>query len=129
MKWTDLVTKLQVQNPGKMILMKNGIFFVAIGKDAVELNKLLGLKLTCIKPQVCKVGFQVKNYDKYINLLKDKGKSFALYTYDNVSGKEEKIFDFNGEKITQTKSCNDCSTCGKQSLNEDEIIKKIKNMK
>ena len=48
MKYIDVLQKLQKENPEHIILMKNGIFFVAIGKDAIELNKQIGLQLTCM---------------------------------------------------------------------------------
>ncbi|MBR2745017.1 MAG: hypothetical protein IKE01_06990 [Clostridia bacterium] len=55
MKYTDLLEKLQKENKEHIVLMKSGIFFVAIGKDALELNRLIGLKLTCMKEELCKV--------------------------------------------------------------------------
>lgn len=65
MKYTDLMIKLQEENEGEIIIMQNGIFFIAIGKDAISMNKLLGLQLTCMKEGVCKVGFQIKSAEKY----------------------------------------------------------------
>ena len=66
MKFVEEVEKLQEENPGYLVLVKSGIFFVAIGKDAITLNETLGLKLICMKKELCKVGFQVKNVEKYI---------------------------------------------------------------
>ena len=57
MKFVEEVEKLQEENPGYLVLVKSGIFFVAIGKDAITLNETLGLKLTCMKKELCKVGF------------------------------------------------------------------------
>ncbi len=37
MKLSEEIEKLQEKNEGKIILIKNGIFFIAIGKDAVVL--------------------------------------------------------------------------------------------
>ena len=39
MKMVEQMEKLQQQNFGTIILVKNGIFFVAIGKDAIMLHK------------------------------------------------------------------------------------------
>ncbi len=64
MKYTDLLEKLQNENKGHIVLMKNGIFFVAIGKDALELNSLLGLKLTCMREGLCKVRLSNKKLRK-----------------------------------------------------------------
>lgn len=82
LKYTELLEKLQEENKDHIILMKNGIFFVAIGRDAIELNKLLGLQLTCMREGLYKVGFQIKSLEKYISKLKDTKKSFQVYTYN-----------------------------------------------
>ena len=89
MKYTDLMLKLQNDNKEKIILMKNGIFFTAIGKDAIALNEAIGLKLTCMKKGLCKVGFQVKSSEKYMKELQDINISFAMYTYDNKTRKRK----------------------------------------
>lgn len=81
MKYIELIEKLQKENENHIILMKNGIFFIAIGKDAIELNKLLDLQLTCMREGLCKVGFQIKSLEKYIQKLKNTKKSFLVYTY------------------------------------------------
>ena len=49
MKFVQEIEKLQKENEGSIIIAKNGIFFVAIGKDAIILNEELGLKLTCMR--------------------------------------------------------------------------------
>ena len=128
MKWSDIMQKLQNQNPNKVVLMKNGIFFTAIGKDAILLNKLLELKLTCFSSKICKVGFPIKNYDKYINLLKNKNISFILFDYNKDTKHEEKIYEFIGEDITNTFTNNNCLTCKNKKDTTNEIIEKIKNM-
>ena len=79
MKMVEEMEKLQQENAGSIILVKNGIFFVAIGKDALTLHEELGLKLTCMKPELCKVGFLVKNVEQYIEKLEKIGYSFILY--------------------------------------------------
>ena len=55
LKYTELLEKLQNEHNGYLILVKNGIFFIAIGKDAIALNQLLGLQLTCMRNGLCKV--------------------------------------------------------------------------
>ena len=63
---------LQVKNKGKIVLCNAGNFYIAIGKDAVLLNELLGLKLGCIKPEMCKVGFPISSLEKYIDKIQEK---------------------------------------------------------
>ena len=45
MKYTEIIEKLQKEEKGKIIIVKCGAFFVSLGKDAVILHKLLGLKI------------------------------------------------------------------------------------
>ncbi len=59
MKFVEEIEKLQKENQGYIVLVKNGIFFVAIGKDAIELNSKLGLKLTCMRQELCKASFSL----------------------------------------------------------------------
>lgn len=80
MKFVQEIEKLQKENEESIIIAKNGIFFVAIGKDAITLHEQLNLKLTCMKKELCKVGFLVKNVEKYIQKLEEiykfKGKNY-----------------------------------------------------
>lgn len=93
MKYLELVKKLQNEkiNDGHIVLIKNGIFFLGVGKDAIILNRLLKLKLICMKENMCKVGFQTRNIEKYIRELKSLNKSFIIYNYNKETQKEEEI--------------------------------------
>lgn len=53
MKLVEQIQNLQEKKEKTIILVKNGIFFIAIGKDAITLNKTLGLKLTCMREELC----------------------------------------------------------------------------
>lgn len=73
MKYTELLEKLQKENEGHIVLMKNGIFFISIGKDAIELNKLLGLQLTCMREGLCKVRISNQKFRKiYIKIKRNQ---------------------------------------------------------
>lgn len=128
MKYLDLVKKLQKENEGYIVLIKNGIFFIGVGKDAVVLNELLKLNVTCMKKQLCKVGFLVKSLEKYIIKLKETKKSFVIYIYDKSSEAEEEIFRYTGEKIEEQRNCIDCIQCSKRKETEDEIIERVKKI-
>ena len=128
MKYIDVLQKLQKENPEHIILMKNGIFFVAIGKDAIELNKQIGLQLTCMKKELCKVGFQAKSLEKYIEKIKDTKKSFIIYIYNKETQEEEKIYQYTNEPVIETKQCNDCTKCNRRAETEDEIIERVKKL-
>ena len=98
MKFTDEVCKLQKENEGTVILVKNGIFFVAVGKDAVFLSEKIGLKKTCMKEKLCKVGFSIQSSEKYMNLLEKNNISYKLYQINKSSDTPEVIFSDSGGK-------------------------------
>ena len=74
-KYYEIVKKLQEENKGKIVLVRNGIFYCAIGKDAVLLHKVLDLKCTCYKMNICKIGFPVNSLEKYVEKLIGFGSS------------------------------------------------------
>lgn len=61
--------KNKEENKGKIVLVRCGIFFIATGNDAILLNKLYGLKVTCFKENICKVGVPVSFLLKYLDLI------------------------------------------------------------
>lgn len=126
MKFVERIEELQKENEGIIIIVKNGIFFIGIGKDAMILNELLGLKLTCMKPEQCKVGFLVKNVEKYIKLLSEKGKSFKIFI-KNDNDEMEEIYRFIGDSIYEDRECLDCGKCENRKETEEDIIERIKN--
>lgn len=128
MKFTEIVENLQEKNPGTAILVKNGIFFVAIGKDAITLNEKIGLKRTCMKDNLCKVGFLVKSSEKYIRTLKDEEISFALYTIDKNTNEPEEILRYKGKEITETRTSVNCQDCKQKQETDEEILERLRNI-
>ena len=72
---------LQTKNKNKIVLCNAGEFYIAIGKDAILLSNILGLKLTCLKPEVCKVGFPITALEKYTDLIHEQKYSFIVYYF------------------------------------------------
>lgn len=128
MKFLEIVKKLQLENHGYIVLIKNGIFFIGVGKDAILLNRILDLKLICLKTGICKAGFLVKSIEKYINLLSFSGTSFVVYQYernksiDNIT----EVFRFNGKNVYENKCALDCENCKNRKETDQEIIERIK---
>lgn len=91
MKFLEMVEVLQQEdrNKNKIILVKCGVFFVAIGRDAILLHKILGLNVTCIKPSICKVGIPIQNCMKYTDKLEKNGYGYILYDYNSKTKKIE----------------------------------------
>ena len=127
MKFVEEVEKLQEENPGYLVLVKSGIFFVAIGKDAITLNETLGLKLTCMKKELCKVGFQVKNVEKYIKKLEDAGNSFMLYVR-NEKNELEEIYRFSGKEVSEIRGSLECLKCENKVEEEKDILERVRKL-
>ena len=64
MKYLELVEKIQNNNKDYVVLIQSGIFFIAIGRDALILNQEIGLKRTCMKKEICKVRISSEKFRK-----------------------------------------------------------------
>ena len=61
-----MIKKLQKRSNGKIVMCNMGSFYITIGKDAVLLNNLIGLKVSCIETGICKVGFPINSLEKQL---------------------------------------------------------------
>lgn len=128
MTFSNKIFELQGKYPKDIILIKNGIFFVAVGKDALFLNEKLKLKCTCFGNEICKVGFLVKSAENYINNMKKLGIPFRMYIL-NENKEEELIFNNEGNiNNPYTSKYNKCGECGKKQESDSDIIQRLKNM-
>ena len=127
MKLSEEIEKLQEKNEGKIILIKSGIFFIAIGKDAVVLHDVLGLKTTCMKDRICKVGFPVRNVEKYIRLLNENDLSFIIYV-KNEERKIEELYKNDGKDVNEFRTCLDCKECLNFPETEKDILERIRKI-
>ena len=72
MGFSKMLGLLQIKDKGYIILANAGNFYLARGKDALLLNEILGLKLSCMETEICKVGFpinslEIKYYCRYLD--------------------------------------------------------------
>ena len=81
-KFVEKVKRLQQKNPGKIVLIRSGIFFCGIGKDAVILNNLIKYKPICIQSGICKIGIPVSCFKQVIPKLVQTGYSYIVYDYN-----------------------------------------------
>ena len=126
MGFCEMMKILQKREKGKIIICNLGSFYVAIGKDAIILNNLIGLKINCIKPEICKVGFPISSLEKYTNLLVEKRYSFIVYYFDQKK-EELNIFESYEGKNKNTleienMNCHICSNSTKQYKKPDKYI-------
>lgn len=128
MTFSNKIYELQRRYPQDVILIKNGIFFVAVGRDALFLNEKLKLKCTCFGNEICKVGFLVKSAENYINNMKKMGISFRMYIL-NENKDEELIFKNEGNISNPYNSkSNKCNECNKKKETENDIIERLKSL-
>ena len=112
MSFSRMLEYLQVKNKGKIVFVNAGNFYIAMGKDAVLLNKLLGLKTSCMKTEICKVGFPITALEKYSELICEKKYSFIVYYFNNDTVDLEVVLDYDGKyKNEMTNTTINCYIC------------------
>ena len=128
MSFSDKIFSLQSRNPNDVILIKNGIFFVAVGKNALFLHDELKLNCTCFKDNTCKVGFPVKSAEKYICKMKEQGISFKMYVLNEYK-EEELIVENKGQlRNKYIEESIKCSDCKNKKETDDDIIERLKKI-
>ncbi len=112
MGFSQMMELLQSKEKGRIVFCNLGEFYVAIGKDAVLLNEILGLKVTCLKLEVCKVGFPIRSLEKYTELLIQKRYGFIVYYFNKESKELEILESYMGKNInTITEQNINCYKC------------------
>ena len=105
---------LQKIDNGKIVICNLGNFYVSIGKDAVLLNNLLGLKVSCFKEEICKVGFPIDSLEKYTELLIQKRYGYVVYYFDQEKEKLQILESYKGKYLNNLKNENiNCYICSK----------------
>ena len=103
--------KNKEENKGKIVLVRCGIFFIATGTDAILLNRLYGLKVTCFKENVCIVGVPVSFALKYLELIEKDGYSYVLYDYKKDTKQLISQYRYEGKINTEEATCKQCKEC------------------
>lgn len=133
MNFLELVRKIKIKNIGKVCIVKSGIFYYTLEKDALVMEKYCKLDKICFSVNVCKVGFPINSLDKYMNILKLNNISFCVYDFINENIHEfieeetfeykdkeyGKIFDYYYNDIDYSMFVKDCFNC---KFYEREII-------
>lgn len=132
MKFLEAVKEFQKleENKGKIVMARCGVFIVAVGKDAVFLNKILHLNVACIKPGICKVGIPVTYTLKYADKLESMGYGYVIYDYDYQNKKFQRKYSFEGKENTESEKnigCKNCKYCKKhENLDNVDIFDILK---
>jgi len=113
MTFSGMIKFLQEANPGRLVLIKMGTFYIARGKDAVFLNRELNLKVICLEKEICKVGFPIHVLEKYIEKINKLKVSYVIYDYDKEENKLKEIAKKDGKKVEEKEERVNCLLCGK----------------
>ena len=79
MSFSQMLDLLKKKEKGNIVFVKIGTFYITVGEDAVLIHKKLKLKCTCYKKNICKVGFTVVAFDKYVEKLNETKYGYAIY--------------------------------------------------
>ena len=129
MGFSKMMELLQQKNKGAIVLCNTGKFYIARGKDAILLNRILGLKLTCLEAEVCKVGFPITSIEKYQKLIENEKYSYIVYNYDQEKNELQILKEWKGKKrneITENKeNCYICSNTTKSYKKPDKYVNAV----
>ena len=132
MGFSKMIELLQTKEKGSIVLVNAGNFYIARGKDAILLHNLLDLKVSCLEPEICKVGFPLNSLEKYTKLIEEKNYSYIVYNYDSKLGKLKVIKKYKGMHInTETEerlNCYICSNTVKMYKKTDPYINAVANL-
>ena len=108
---------LEKQYPGYIILIKNGIFYNAIGKDAIILSQEFNLNKICFTKDKCKIGINENKIHEFTaELIKNNYKYIIFqYTKGNFKDVEEQFIEkARRDEGTSTEAIQiekDCTKC------------------
>ena len=116
MGFYQMMELLQKRENGKIVMCNLGNFYLAIGKDATLLHNILGLKVSCIKPEVCKVGFPICALEKYTELIAEKRYGYIVYDFDQKKEELRILESYEGENTNKSTNSNiNCYICSKST--------------
>ena len=134
MSFSKMLEGLKERDKEKLLIIGLGAFYIAVGEDAVLLHEKLGLKCTCFKDHICKIGIPRNSIGKYMKEIDKLRYGYILYDYDS---KEKKLIELSykeGKKSKITDKNINCLACVGVSKYEDDdysiaLLKFIEELK
>ena len=83
--------ELKDKDSNKMYLFKVGAFYIFLEDDAIEINKLVGFKITNFGNDKIKCGFPINSYDKYMKIFDRLGIDIEEVSYNDSNGDDLNI--------------------------------------
>ncbi len=111
MKYNEIVKKLQEENKGKIVLVRNGIFYCGIGKDAVLMHEILGYGTICFKKGICKCGIPVNAIEIAIPKMIRSGYNYIIFDYDKEEKGYKEIMELKGRSVGCIENNIGCDNC------------------
>ena len=68
-----------------------------------KINNLIDLKLSCLKQEICKVGFPINALEKYTELIDEKEYSYIVYFFNQEKEEMEIIMQYEGKNNNEIK--------------------------
>ena len=112
MAFSQMLEILKEKDKGSVIFVKLGTFYIATEEDAVLMHKLLELKCTCFKMNVCKIGFPEVAFEKYVEKLNKTGYAYVIYKLDKGKAELIEVARRKGKHNKETEKNINCLLCG-----------------
>ena len=120
MSFSVMFDILKKKEKEKIVFVQCGHFYLSVGEDAVLLHEILGLKCTCFKKNMCKVGVPRDSLEKYLVKLKELKYAYIVYDYDKVQNELIKKYFANGKYHYLEEKTINCLKCKGISYYEDD---------
>lgn len=131
MAFSQMLDLLKEKEKGTIVFIKLGTFYIATAEDAVLLHNKLGLKCTCFKLNICKVGFPVNALDKYVDKLNETNYAYVIYDFDQQKAELKEIVRKKGKYnkgIVKNTNCILCGNVNKRYAKTDKYILAVNKM-
>ena len=118
MEFLEMVLRLKEIYENEIVLVSCGAFYIGVADDAVILHMELGLKVNCIRKNMCKVGIPKNSIEKYIKKLDKLDYAYIVLDFN----KEQKLLTSIYSKRGKYKQCTliniKCFDCSKNKYTE-----------
>ena len=108
-----MVLRIKEIYENEIVLVSCGAFYIGVADDAVILNMELGLKVNCIRKNMCKVGIPKNSIEKYIKKLDKLDYSYIVLDFNKERKKLTCIYSKKGKYKQCTLINIKCFNCSK----------------
>lgn len=130
MSYSQMIELLKLKHKGKILLVKTGAFYVATAEDAIFLHDTIGLKCTCFKNYVCKVGVPEKSLNKYIEEIDKLKVGYVVYDFMKEKSELQLKIQKEGKEHKEKRVKLNCLECKgiKKYIIKDEYIEAVEKL-